>query len=167
MKTIIIGVGNPILSDDGVGIHVAKQIKQRINNPNIIVEEALTGGMNLLDLILGYDKAIIIDSVKTYTGQDGEVHKYQLSEISKIHSCNPHDISLAEAITLATKLGEEHIPNEIIIIGISMTKMQYEFGEHLSEKFTAAIPIAVEMVLAEINNKKTISMKRTNYYINT
>ena len=167
MKTIVIGVGNPILTDDGVGIHVAKQIKQHISNPNIVVEEALTGGMNLLDLILGYDKAIIIDSVKTYTGQDGEIHKYQLNEISKIHSFNPHDVSLAEAITLATKLGEEHIPNEIIIIGISMTKMQYEFGEYLSEKFTAAIPIAVKMVLDEINNKKTISKKKIKDYINT
>jgi len=76
MKTIVLGVGNPILSDDGVGIHVSQQIKQRIKDPNVIVEEALTGGMNLLDLILGYDKAIIIDAVKTNGGRNGEVHRY-------------------------------------------------------------------------------------------
>ena len=126
MKTIIIGVGNPILSDDGVGIHVIKQIKQHINDPNVVIEEALTGGMNLLDLILGYDKAIIIDAVKISNGQNGEVHRYKLSDLSAIHTCNPHDVSFVEAITLAKKLGEEHIPHEIIIIGISMTEMPYE-----------------------------------------
>jgi len=167
MKTIVLGVGNPILSDDGVGIQVAQQIKQRINDPNIVVEEALTAGMNLLDLILGYDKAIIIDAVKTCTTRNGEVHRYKLSDLSTIHSCNPHDVSLSEAITLAKKLGEERIPHEIIIIGISMTEIPYEFGENLSETFTAAIPIAVEMVLAEINNKKMISRKRTKDYKNT
>ena len=73
MKTIVLGVGNPILSDDGVGIHVANQLKQKINDPNIAIDEALTGGMNLLDLILGYDKAIIIDAVKIDNGEEGKV----------------------------------------------------------------------------------------------
>ncbi|MBU1941107.1 MAG: hydrogenase maturation protease, partial [Candidatus Thermoplasmatota archaeon] len=64
MKTIILGVGNPILSDDGVGLHVIQQLKKCIKNPQIHLDEALTGGMNLLDLLIGYDKAIIIDAVK-------------------------------------------------------------------------------------------------------
>ena len=53
MKTIVLGVGNPILQDDGVGIHVANQLKQHVNHPNVTIDEALTGGMNLLDLITG------------------------------------------------------------------------------------------------------------------
>lgn len=167
MKTIVLGVGNPILSDDGVGIHVAQQIKQHVNDPNVTVEEALTGGMNLLDLILGYDKAIIIDAVKTSDGRNGEVHRYHLSDLSTIHSCNPHDVSLVEALALAKKLGEEHIPHEIIIIGISMTEMPCEFGEQLSETIAAAVPNAVEMALAEITNKKTISRKRKQDYMDT
>ena len=64
MKTIVLGVGNPILRDDGVGVHVIQQLKQQINDPNVTVDEALTGGMNLLDLILGYNKAILIDAIK-------------------------------------------------------------------------------------------------------
>src|SRR4030042_3445653 len=86
MKIIVLGIGNPILSDDGVGIHVAQQIKQRVKNPEVTVEEALTGGMNLLDLILGYDKAIIIDAVKTNTGRTGEVKRYRLTDLSPVHS---------------------------------------------------------------------------------
>ena len=166
MKTIVLGVGNPILSDDGVGIYVAQQIKQRVKDSNVTVEEALTGGMNLLDLILGYDKAIIIDAVKTSSGRNGEVHRYHLKDLSTVHSCNQHDVTLVEAITLAKKLGEEHIPQEIVIIGISVTEIPCEFGEQLSETIAAAVPNAVEMILAEITNKKTISRKRKYDYIN-
>ena len=151
MKTVVLGVGNPILSDDGVGIHVVNQLKQHINNPNITIDEALTGGMNLLDLLLGYDKAIIIDAVKTTdNGEEGEVKRIHLGGFSTMHSCNPHDVSLTEAIQMAEKLGETRIPKEIIIIGIMMKKLPCEFGEKLSEKVAAAVPKAVEIALNEI-----------------
>ncbi len=149
MRTIVLGVGNPILSDDGVGIHVANQLKQKINDPNIAIDAALTGGMNLLDLILGYDKAIIIDAVID-NGEEGEVKIIPLSNFSTMHSCNPHDVSLTEAIQMAEKLGETRIPKEIIIVGIMMKKLPCEFGEKLSEKIATAVPKAVEMTLNEI-----------------
>ena len=150
MKTIILGVGNPILSDDGVGIHVANQLKQHIHDPDVVIDEALTGGMNLLDLLLGYDKAIIIDAVKIDNGKDGEVKRIPLNSFSTMHSCNPHDVSLTEAIQMAEKLGETKIPKEIIVIGIMMKKLPCEFGENLSEKIAMAVPNAVEMTLNEI-----------------
>ncbi|MFX1243329.1 MAG: hydrogenase maturation protease, partial [Promethearchaeota archaeon] len=97
MKTIILGVGNQILGDDGVGVHVVNELKQHIRDPDITIDEAITGGMNLLDLILGYEKAIIIDAVKTETGENGRVKRIPLSDFSTMHSCNPHDVSLIEA----------------------------------------------------------------------
>ena len=116
MKTIVLGVGNPILGDDGVGVHVASRLKEKIKNPNVTIDDAITGGMNLLDLILGYDKAIIIDAVKSDEAKDGEVRRIPISDFSTMHSCNPHDVSLTEAIKMAEKLGEEKIPKEIVII---------------------------------------------------
>jgi len=150
MKTIILGVGNTILSDDGVGIHVANQLRQKIDNPNITIDEALTGGMNLLDLLLGYDKAIIIDAVKIDNGEEGEVKRIPISKFATMHSCNPHDVSLTEAIQMAEKLGETRIPKEIIVIGITMKKLPCEFGENLSEKIAMAVPKAIGMTLNEI-----------------
>jgi hydrogenase maturation protease len=151
MKTIILGVGNQILGDDGVGVHVANELKNCIQDPNIAIEEAITGGMNLLDLILGYDRAIIVDAVKTEEGETGEVKRILLSDFSTLHSCNPHDVSLSEAIDMAKKMGELRIPQKIIIIGVLMKQIPCEFGEELSEKIAAAVPRAVEMVLNEIN----------------
>jgi len=161
MKTIILGVGNHILGDDGVGVHVANELKTRIHYPDITIEEALTGGMNLLDLLLGYDKAIIIDAVKTETGENGEVKRIPLSDFSTMHSCNPHDVSLTEAIEMAKKMGEKRIPKEIIIIGIMMKQIPCEFGEQLSETIAAAVPAAVEMILAEITKGKTVPQNKS------
>lgn len=157
MKTIVLGIGNPILSDDGVGIHVANQLKQHIKDPNVTIDEALTGGMNLLDLIIGFDKAILIDAVKMKNARTGDVKRFSISDMSTAHSCNPHDVSLAEALKMAERLGETHIPREIVIIGIMMNEMPCEFGEKLSETVAAAVPKAVEIVLSELGENLKIS----------
>jgi hydrogenase maturation protease len=150
MKTIILGVGNEILGDDGVGVHVANELKKNIKNPEITIDEGITGGMNLLELILGYDKAIIIDAVKTEDGKNGEVKKIPLNEFSTLHSCNPHDVSLFEAINMAKKMGENRIPSKIVIVGILMKEIPCEFKETLSKKIADAVPKAVKIVLNEI-----------------
>jgi hydrogenase maturation protease len=150
MKTIILGVGNQILGDDGVGVHVANELRKHIQDPNIIIDEAITGGMNLLDLLLGYNKAIIIDAVKSENGENGTVKRIPLSDFSTMHSCNPHDVSLTEAIEMAKKVGETQIPKEIIVIGIMMKQIPCEFGDKLSKNITMAVPKAVEMTLNEI-----------------
>ena len=157
MKTIVLGVGNPILRDDGVGLHVVKQLKQHINDPNVTIDEALTGGMSLLDMILGYDKAILIDAVKIGNSQTGEVKRFSLSDFTPVHSCNPHDVNLSEALRLAEKLGEDRIPHEIVVIGIVVNDMPYAFGEQLSSKVTEAVPKAVEMILSELRENIGVS----------
>ena len=157
MKTIVLGVGNPILQDDGVGIHVANQLKQHVNHPDVTIDEALTGGMNLLDMIVGYDKAILIDLVNIRDAKDGEVKRLLLSDLSSAHSDNPHDVSLMEAIKLAERLGEKNIPSEVVIIGVVLKEIPYIFGEKLTPKIAAAVPKAVEMTLNEIKNNGKIS----------
>ena len=150
MKTIILGIGNQILGDDGVGIHVANEVKKHVDNPDITVDEAITGGMNLLDLLLGYEKAILIDAVKSDDGSHGEVRRITISDFNTMHSCNPHDVSLIEAIEMANKMGETRIPKEIVIIGVMMKNIPCEFGEELSKEIAATVPEAVNLTLKEI-----------------
>ncbi len=157
MKTIVLGVGNQILGDDGVGIHIINELKKQIQSPNITVDEAVTGGMSLLELILGYDKAIIVDAVKTKNEEDGEVKRIPLNNFSTMHSCNPHDVTLNEAIEMAKKMGEDRIPKEIIVVGVMMKEIPCEFGEKLSDKIAAAVPKAVNMTLNEIKKDLKIS----------
>jgi hydrogenase maturation protease len=159
MKVIILGIGNAILGDDGVGVHVAHEVKKRIQHPNIVVDEAITGGMNLLDLILGYDKAILIDAVKSDDGTPGGVKRIPIGDFNTMHSCNPHDVSLIEAIDMAKKMGETCIPDEIIVIGILLKEIPCEFGEALSHDIAVAVPKAVEMTLNEVKNVENNMMR--------
>jgi hydrogenase maturation protease len=151
MKIIVLGVGNPILQDDGVGLHVIEALRKQVKNPNVTVETATTGGMNLLDMIRGYEKVILIDAVKRQGSPPGEVKRFELSDFHSVHSCNPHDVSLSEALQLAKQIGETLLPSNIILIGITVHNT-YEFGEQLSSTVASAIPIAVTLVLQELNN---------------
>ena len=112
---------------------------------------AYTGGMNLLDMIRGYDKVILVDAIKQENSKTGDVKRFTLPEAPTIHSSNPHDVSLSEALHLAKQLGETHLPQEIIVIGI-VVKNTHDFGEHLTNEVASAIPNAVTMVLMELQN---------------
>ena len=151
MKTIVLGVGNPILQDDGVGLHVIDALRQQISNERVTLETASTGGLNLLDLIRGYEKVILIDAVKQHENPPGSVKRFLLSDFQSVHSNNPHDVSLSEALQVARQLGEQQLPSTIVLIGITVNNT-YEFGEHLSSEVASAIPIAVNMVLQELKN---------------
>jgi hydrogenase maturation protease len=151
MKTMVLGVGNPILRDDGVGLHVVEQLRTLLRDPNVAIDTAYTGGMNLLDLIRGYDKVILVDAIRQQNGRIGEVKRFILSDASTLHSANPHDVSLSEAICLAKQLGETQVPKEIIVVGI-VVQNTLDFGEQLSEEVQDAVPTAVQMVLSELEN---------------
>lgn len=151
MKTMVLGIGNPILRDDGVGLHVIEALRQHVHNPMVTLETATTGGLNLLDLLRGYEKVILVDAVNQEEGEPGEVKRFTLSDFQSVHSCNPHDVSLSEALQLAKQLGETRLPSHIILIGITVNNT-YEFGEQLSSTVASAIPTAVNLVLTELHN---------------
>ena len=68
MKTLILGLGNPYLCDDSAGLKVIKLLEKRISNPDISLNETSLAGINLLDYLIGYDKAIVVDAIKTPEG---------------------------------------------------------------------------------------------------
>ena len=76
MKTLVLGLGNPILGDDSVGFHVIQGLKDKFSHPGLItLMESSASGLGLLDLITGYDKVIIIDAIQTQGGKAGQIHR--------------------------------------------------------------------------------------------
>ena len=150
MKTIILGVGNPILGNDGVGLKVLEELKKDIKKPNIKFDEAYAGGMNLLDLMIDYDRAILIDAVKMKNRSLGEISFSDLQQQKTVHTCNPHDVSLPEAIQLSKKLGEQRIPDIIKLMGINIGELPVEFTEKLTKEISDAVPKAVDIIKKEV-----------------
>ncbi len=149
MKTVIIGLGNPILGDDGVGWRVAEAVRRL--RPSLEVECLALGGLSLMERLVGYDRAIIVDAMHTGHGRIGTVTTFDLADLpdrSAGHTTAVHDVSLSTALSLGRQMGAP-LPDEITIVGIE-TDLVYDFSEELSTAVRDAIPVAVTAVLQEI-----------------
>ena len=146
MKTLILGVGNPILTDDGVGIRIAQKLKEE--KPELEVIETSESGIALLDLIAGYDKLIIIDSIKTKKGKPGDLYKLELEDLRPAKDLSSsHGIGIATAFELGKELGYE-MPKHISIYAIGI-KDNSTFGEDCTQEVEAKIPSITLQIIKE------------------
>lgn len=147
---LIVGLGNPILSDDSVGIRVAQVLKDRLSQPEITVMETSIAGLDFLDLLVGYDKAIIIDAIQTGKGKVGQVYRLEPGTFATtLHSSTPHDVNFATALELGKRLGLA-LPRQIIIFAIEVEDVT-TFGERCTPGVEQAIPVVADMVIQELN----------------
>jgi hydrogenase maturation protease len=151
LKTLVLGLGNPILSDDSVGFRVIQELKARFNKPNLTLVESSASGLSLLDLITGYDKLIIVDAIKTEGGEAGKIYRLGAENLGAVrHSASPHDINLATALELGRKLGAA-LPQQIIILAIEVADVT-TFSEKCTPEVERVIPLAVSLVAEELDN---------------
>lgn len=160
MKTLVLGMGNPILSDDGIGIHVARALEGRVNQQGVTVTETSMGGLNLLDLLVNFDRVIIIDAIQTVGGKVGQVYRLEPEVFNTTrHASSPHDVNFATALELGKKLGLA-LPRQIDIFAIEVADVT-TFSEKCSPEVERAVPVCVEMVRGVIENETTNSCKES------
>ena len=144
MDILVLGVGNPVLTDDAVGFRVARLIKEA--KPELTIIEAAEAGLTLLELIDGYERVIIIDSVKTGHGQPGALHHLTLEQIDpNWNFCSTHGIDIRMAFELGRKL-DYKLPAKISIYGIEVEDNS-NFGEKCTEKVEQSIPQIVREII--------------------
>jgi len=149
MKTLVLGLGNPILSDDGAGIRVAHEVAKQVHDPRITVAETSAAGLGLLDSIVGYDKVIIIDAVQTKDGKAGQVYRMGPRDFSHAkHFSSPHQTNLITALELG-KMLNLRMPREITMFAVE-AKDVANFSEKCTPEVERAIPEVVNMVLQEL-----------------
>lgn len=151
MKTLIVGLGNPILGDDGIGIRVAQAIAdtKHVVDHHLEFLEASLGGLALAEQMLGYDRVILVDAIQTPGGRPGAIYRLNLDDLPTYHADSIHDTSLRTALQVLRRQGG-HIPGHITIIAIEAVNL-HDFGEMLTLEVEAAIPFAVDAVLAELD----------------
>jgi len=165
IKVIVIGLGNPICGDDGLGWHVIEYLTTAtlpvtLQNLDIKFECFAEGGLRLMELMIGYDVAVIIDSITTHKYPLGSVTCLELDDLPNLsaeHSTSPHNTSLQTSLHLGKALGL-HLPIKVHIIGVEAQNL-YEFSEVLSPVIQAAIPIAANEVIQLLKN---ISIEYSN-----
>lgn len=164
MKTLVVGLGNPILGDDGVGWRVAEEVSAqsgiqlgdaplpglspRTPDP-VTIERYSLAGLSLMERLTGYDRVIIIDSLNTRQYKQGEVITFTLDQMADLtygHSASAHDVSLKNALKMGRSMGEA-LPedSQVYIIAIEAEHI-YDFKEELTPQIAAAVPIATRKV---------------------
>jgi len=155
LKVLVLGLGNTILTDDGVGIHVVRAVASRITHhasrSDVTFAEASVGGLRLLDVIAGYERVIMVDAIQTRDGKPGDIYRLHPNDLrASLHSGSTHDFSLPGALALGRGMGLMLPDDEAIVIIAIEVEDVLTFGETCTPAVAAAIPRAVEMVLAEL-----------------
>ena len=148
MKTLIVGLGNPALGDDGVGWKVVKEVCKSLPEDLRVQVNCLThGGMGLMEHLIGYDYAILVDAFATDApvGSISVLKLSQLPNYSAYHIMSAHDTSLLQAIEKGRKMGA-HLPIDVMVVGIATGNI-HEFSEDLSPPVTRMVPCIVKIVL--------------------
>lgn len=153
-KTLVIGLGNPILTDDGIGLHVAEAIEKALPENNMVeVLQASVGGLTLMEMMVGYDRVYLVDAYLTECPQPGKVHRMTLDNLKDFsptqNISSPHDATLVTAIEMGRRMGLP-LPEEVIVYAIEVENVS-EFGDEPTPLVANAIPHVSAMILDEIN----------------
>ncbi|HBG07156.1 MAG: hypothetical protein A2075_08195 [Geobacteraceae bacterium GWC2_58_44] len=148
MRTIVVGLGNPILSDDSVGIKAAGMVKELVSGAaDIEVVEAYAGGLRLMEAIAGYDRAIIVDAMTRGGCAPGTLLRFRAGEgVGTRNLLCTHDSDLETSLSLGRELGLA-LPEEITLLGIEAEDVD-SFSEQLTSLVRAALPAAVAEILS-------------------
>jgi hydrogenase maturation protease len=146
-KTLILGLGNNILTDDGIGPRLVNDLAQMILDPNIQFDTACCGGMEIVEYIKDFEKVVFIDAIRTRSGNPGDVYYFITSDFQEtMHLSNLHDINFLTALRLGNTLNMD-LPSDLHIIAIEIIE-DMEFSEEFTMPLKEKYPEILEKVFA-------------------
>ncbi|MFW9855115.1 MAG: hydrogenase maturation protease [Candidatus Thorarchaeota archaeon] len=163
-KILILGIGNELAGDDALGPRILREISE-IGPPGIDYKQISSGGLLILESILGYEKVLIIDTIETDSPHKRILRITPEDFSNSTFLSSPHDINFPTALELGKRTASELMPGIVRIIGIEIPR-QKEFSDQISAETQSKIPKIIKLVLEEIgfflneNDKKEDDKKR-------
>ncbi len=145
---LILGVGNNIQKDDGIGVHVLEELQKLSLPQNIELFDGGTAGFDLIGVVSDREKVIVIDAVNG--GQPpGTIYKFSPEDlkVKNILYDSLHQLGIIESLQMA-KLMDQY-PKECVIFGVEPQNI--EWGLELTEPLKVKVPKIIELVLKELN----------------
>jgi hydrogenase maturation protease len=147
MKTLILGMGNPILSDDAVGLSLAEMLRNKIPGADVAASAMI--GLSLFDLIMGYDTIFIIDAMTTKEGKMGELKKIgENDRCGTLHLFTSHGLNIFELMELGVQCGFE-MPRLAAVYGVEIGN-EVAFDESLSPELYEKLPAIAEEIIGDM-----------------
>lgn len=154
--TKILGAGNYLMADDGVGIHILEKLEQT-NRSDVELVNVGVGGLAILDYMEDADDVIIIDAVRGGGGEPGSIYKFTDKELppANLFMMSLHDLNLVDTLRLGREIQPELMPDDITIIGIEVERVE-GICTDLSPRVEAAIDAVLQLVFEEIQRFKNL-----------
>jgi len=161
METIIVGIGNPLLADDGVGLKVLDRLEERLRGrPGVALTRVCCGGIHLMEAMAGYERAVIIDAITGGGGAPGTLYTFGPDDFSQTRNvCSSHDASLLVALELGDAVGLP-LPGDVRIWAVE-TEDVSTYSEVLTPAVERAVPVVVERVLGDLDSGQPRASRRT------
>jgi hydrogenase maturation protease len=148
-KTLILGLGNNILTDDGIGSRLVHDLELMIGDTDINYNSACCGGLEIIEYIKGYELVVFIDAIRTLKGNPGDVYYFIPSDFRETsHLSSLHDVSFLTALKLGDSLKLD-LPTDLHIIGIEIIEdMEFseDFTPPLKERYPGILQEVFELV---------------------
>jgi hydrogenase maturation protease len=144
-KILIVGIGNLLCRDEGIGVHVIQEMKKMELPGHIELLDIGTSTMDLIAYLDGVKKLIVIDAMKA-GGAPGTIYKCKPEDLlpEEEGPISLHEIGLLESLNMAQKMG---MKIDTVIIGVEPKVL--DWGMELSDEVKSKIPTIIEAVLKE------------------
>lgn len=148
-KTIVIGIGNLLLRDEGFGVHAIKEFESHQVPDNVEIYDCGTGGLTIPELLDGAERGVVVDAIRK-RGEPGTIYRFKMDQIrdrDKLKMMtSPHEFDLATALKMGRKVYE--LPDEITLIGVEPGNIEAGLG--LSAEVKESLPEVIRLILEEI-----------------
>jgi len=148
---VVIGIGNPLVSDDAVGIEVARRLKRQLPPASgVEVRELYSGGLWLMEAMAGFDRAILVDAITT-GGRPGTVYALEIDDLAEARNTSTlHDGSLYDALEFGRHVGLK-VPSVVRLLAVEAQDVS-TFHEGLSVEVEEAVATVLETIERELSD---------------
>ncbi|MGO9788305.1 MAG: hydrogenase maturation protease [Solirubrobacteraceae bacterium] len=147
MRTLVLGLGNELAADDAVGVLVARAVRQHLAGAADVVESSASG-MALIEIFAGYDRAVVVDSIRTGRNPPGTITELGLDDVGRVRAPSLHHAGLPEMAAVAERLGLG-FPSETRVLAIEVLD-PYTLGGAVSAPVAAAVDELARRVRAQL-----------------
>ena len=147
-KKLVVGLGNILFKDEGVGVRCAEYLRSRVSEKDIKIVDGATLGFDLLEEIRGFDRVVLVDAVDMGK-EPGHIASFSAEGLLRMaggKKFSVHEVDLIDVIQLGEKLG--HDIGKVRIVGIQPKETTW--GDSLSEIIEKKLPELAGKVLSEI-----------------
>ncbi len=156
---LVLGLGNLLLSDEGVGVHAVAALRKRYHLPDgVDVLDGGTAGMDLLDIIAGRDHVIVVDAVRREGAAAGTLFTFRGDDIRAAFGArlSPHQLGLLDVLAATSLLGEA--PGAVTVIGIVPAHL--DLGLELSPTVAASLDALLARIADELAGAGIVLQQR-------